>query len=61
MDGGSTDTAVKRIDSALARIERALARSEQESRALSHRHDLLKRAVGEALVEIDALLARTGE
>ncbi|MBM3596311.1 MAG: hypothetical protein FJX31_11260 [Alphaproteobacteria bacterium] len=61
MDGGSTDTAVKRIDAAIVRIERALARSEQESRALSHRYDLLKRAVGDALGEIDALIARTSE
>lgn len=61
MDGGSTDTAVKRIDAALARIERAIGQSGQDHRALEDRHKRLKLAVGDALGEIDALIARTGE
>lgn len=58
MEERPVETLVDRMDAALGRIERAIARSDGDLRELSAKHERLKAAVGEALGEIDTLLAQ---
>ncbi|HKX79777.1 MAG TPA: hypothetical protein VJM34_14765 [Novosphingobium sp.] len=65
MDGGSTDTAVARIEAAITRIERVLDSHGQAAfrtaspdfEALRTRHERLKAAVANSLGRIDDLIA----
>jgi hypothetical protein len=59
MEGCPVDTAMARIDAALARLVTAMERSAARTRELSRRHERLKASVGEAIGEIDALIARS--
>ena len=57
MEGGSTDTALERIEAAIARIEQAALRRNESTAQLRFRHEKLKTAVSESLGELDAVIA----
>jgi hypothetical protein len=50
--------AIERIDLALARIERAAQARAFEHHAIGHRHDALKARLHDAIVALDAVIAR---
>ena len=58
MDGVSTEQALSRIEDALTRLERAVSRPSRGDSALRERHELLKATVSQALVELDAVIAK---
>ena len=58
MDGVSTDKALSRIEDALTRLERAVSRPSGGDAALRERHEQLKATVSQALVELDAVIAK---
>lgn len=58
MIGNSTQTALTRIETALARIEAASARLQERNAAIGTRHARLRDAVGEAMRDLDRLIAR---
>lgn len=56
MDAGSIDQALERIEAAVARIERAAARRNADTSDLLTRHEGLKKAVCNSLVQLDKLI-----
>ena len=58
MTDGPHAAAIERIERALARIERAGQARAFATDSLGRRHDLLKARMGEAIVAIDALIAK---
>ena len=58
MIGKSTQTSLTRIETALARIEQASARLKSRNDALDARHARLREAVGEAMRDLDRVIAR---
>lgn len=65
MDGRTLEQAIARIGSAVARLERAADRALSNQppagdAALAARHEALRARVGDALGELDALIAELG-
>ena len=57
MSGGPSETQLARIEAALLRIERATERARAQRQAIEDRHARLRDSVGEALAELDQLIA----
>jgi hypothetical protein len=57
MDSDRSKQALARIDAALARLEAAALRPSPSTSAIEARHRLLSEAVGDALRQLDALIA----
>jgi hypothetical protein len=54
-------SALERIDRAIARIEAAVRTRDAAGAALGKRHEILRSRMAEAVVALDAVLARPGE
>ncbi len=50
--------AIERIDRALARIDRAAQGKAFETNSLTHRHEVLKARMNEAISALDGVIAR---
>lgn len=61
MDGGQSETALRRIESALARIEAVVRHRDIAASDLEERNAKLRDAVTRSLAQLDELIARQPE